>query len=41
MGKDGGGETQTPGIYKDGGARVDKSEGNCRGLPGMGNDGRG
>ena len=28
---------QTAGIYKDGRARVDKSEG----RPGMGNDGRG
>ena len=32
---------QTAGIYKDGGARVGKSEGDYRGRPGMGNDGRG
>ena len=31
---------QTAGIYKDGGARVDKSEGDYRGRL-MGNDGRG
>ena len=32
---------QTVGIYKDGGACVDKSEGDYRGRLGMGNDGRG
>ena len=41
MGKDGGGGAKTPGIYKDGGARVEKNEGDYRGRPGIGNDGRG
>ena len=41
MGTDGGGGTLTAGIHKDGGARVDKSEGDYRVRPGMGNDGRG
>ena len=35
------GGTQTVEIYKDGGARVGKSEGDYRGRLGMGNDGRG
>ena len=35
------GGAQTAGIWKDGRARVDKNEGDCRGRPGMGNDGRG
>ena len=41
MGKDRGGVTLTAGIYKDGKARVDKSEWDYRERPGMGNDGRG
>ena len=41
MGKGRRGGMQTTGIYKDGGARVDKGEGDYRGRPGMGNDGRG
>ena len=35
------GGTQTAGNWKDSRARVDKNDGNRRGRPGMGNDGRG
>ena len=40
-GKDSEGETLTAGIDKEGEARVDKSEGDYRERPGVGNDGRG
>ena len=41
MGKDGGGGTLTAGIHKDGEARVDKSGGDYRERPGVGENRRG